>query len=334
MQEIENEILPKDDLMFKAIYGSSGSENILKSFISSVLKIKIKNIHYTTKEIINRPNKGKHNCLDVLVELDNGEKVNVEMQSEVNSKFDNRMLAYWSELYVNSFKAGEKYENLKKVYAIWIIDDNFFKGKIDFEENYHTKWKITEQKTGISNGYFENLEMHVLELPKMREYVKIKEREGEKLTLLEKWLIFIDYTNKELVDMAVRTEKELREAMAKYHELLQDDYMIRLYQHERRMKADAYTREQDMKKRANEEGRAAGLKAGRAEGLKEGREVGRAAGLKEGREAGRVEGLKEGREEGRKEEKKEIAKKMKDQNVPIDVIISTTGLTKKEIEKL
>ena len=73
MQEIENEILPKDDLMFKAIYGSSGSENILKSFISSVLKIKIKNLHYTTKEIINRPNKGKHNCLDVLVELDNGE---------------------------------------------------------------------------------------------------------------------------------------------------------------------------------------------------------------------------------------------------------------------
>jgi len=310
MQDLDFEILPKDDLMFKAIYGTSGSENILKSFISSVLKIKIKSIEYISKEIINRPNKGKHNCLDVLVVLDNGEKINVEMQSEVNSKFDNRMLAYWSELYVNSFKAGEKYENLKKVYAIWIIDDNFFKEKIDFEENYHTKWKITEQKTGISKGYFENLEMHVLELPKMRKYVTIKEKEGEELTLLEKWLIFIDYTNKELVDMAVRTEKELREAMAKYHELLQDEYMIRVYQHERRMKADAYTREQDMKKRATEEG----LKAGRAAGLK----AGRAAGLKEGRTAGL----------------KEVAKKMKEQNIPIDVIASTTGLAKKEIEKM
>jgi predicted transposase/invertase (TIGR01784 family) len=55
-------------------------------------------------------------------------------------------------------------------------------------------------------------------------------------------------------------------------------------------------------------------------------EKGRAEGLAEGRE--------EGRAEGRAEEKLEIAKNMKADGQPLDLIAKFTGLTIEEIEKL
>ena len=45
-------------------------------------------------------------------------------------------------------------------------------------------------------------------------------------------------------------------------------------------------------------------------------------------------GYNEGKAEGMAEKQAEIAKKMKDENINIDMIIKLTGLTKEEIEKL
>jgi len=45
------------------------------------------------------------------------------------------------------------------------------------------------------------------------------------------------------------------------------------------------------------------------------------------------EGIKEGRKEGRKEREKEIARSLKGK-VPVDIIISSTGLTAEEIAAL
>ena len=50
--------------------------------------------------------------------------------------------------------------------------------------------------------------------------------------------------------------------------------------------------------------------------------------------AGYDKGKKAGRQEGMIEEKTEIAKKMLEQNIPIEVISDCTGLTKEEIERL
>ena len=62
--------------------------------------------------------------------------------------------------------------------------------------------------------------------------------------------------------------------------------------------------------------------------------LGKEAGLEEGRAEGRAEGLAEGKTEGHKQAVREIAKKMKDEEVPIPTISRCTGLTKGEIDKL
>ena len=47
-----------------------------------------------------------------------------------------------------------------------------------------------------------------------------------------------------------------------------------------------------------------------------------------------IEGRAEGRAEGKNEKAKEIAKKLLELKIPIAQIITATGLSKKEIEKL
>ena len=68
------------------------------------------------------------------------------------------------------------------------------------------------------------------------------------------------------------------------------------------------------------------------------RETGREEGHKVGKEEGREEGHKEGKEEGRKEGAKQksfdIAKRMLEKGIDIEIISELTGLTEKEISKL
>lgn len=50
--------------------------------------------------------------------------------------------------------------------------------------------------------------------------------------------------------------------------------------------------------------------------------------------AGYYKGIKEGRKEGRKEGKIDVARKLLQQGITIEVISQVTGFTKEEIEKL
>ena len=72
------------------------------------------------------------------------------------------------------------------------------------------------------------------------------------------------------------------------------------------------------------EGRAEGLAKGREEGLAEGREVG----LAEGREVG----LAEGRAEGEMNKGLEVARQMKAEGLPVEMIARCTGLSIEQIE--
>ena len=73
-----------------------------------------------------------------------------------------------------------------------------------------------------------------------------------------------------------------------------------------------------------------GLKRGHAEGL--------AKGLAKGREEGRAEGLVKGRAEGlakgRAEERIEIARNMKANGLPVDLVAACSGLSPEEIAQL
>ena len=60
----------------------------------------------------------------------------------------------------------------------------------------------------------------------------------------------------------------------------------------------------------------------------------RKTGRKEGLEEGEKLGFEKGEKLGISKTKIETAKKMKEENIPLDIIVKITSLTKEEIEKL
>ena len=72
------------------------------------------------------------------------------------------------------------------------------------------------------------------------------------------------------------------------------------------------------------------VEKGRQEGMKKGVEKGRQEGMKKGVEKGRQEGMKKGVEKGRFQ----IIKAMLNLKLSDEIIIASTGIDKKELEKI
>ena len=102
--------------------------------------------------------------------------------------------------------------------------------------------------------------------------------------------------------MAVKTNLSLEEAVKQYEELIAIPGVVETAFRREMAEADIKANEEFM----------------------------RQAGISEGK----VEGRAEGRIEGMTLKQKEIAKKMLDQKINIQIIIQVTGLTKEELEEL
>ena len=89
---------------------------------------------------------------------------------------------------------------------------------------------------------------------------------------------------------------------------------------------DERRKNEEMRRKAAEEGLKEGMKAGLEKGVKKGRLEGIKEGIKEG--------MKEGLEKGEQKKQIEIARKMREDGISIDTIIKYTGLQSSDIENL
>ena len=93
---------------------------------------------------------------------------------------------------------------------------------------------------------------------------------------------------------------------------------------------DERRKNEEMRRKAAEEGLKEGMKAGLEKGVKKGR----LEGIKEGMKEGMKEGLEKGLEKGEQKKQIEIARKMREDGISIDIIIKYTGLQSSDIENL
>ena len=74
-------VTPKDDYVFKKIFGTKGNEEILQSFLEALLDIKINSLKLDLNtEILPDYYNGKVSRLDVLARLDDGTLVDIEIK--------------------------------------------------------------------------------------------------------------------------------------------------------------------------------------------------------------------------------------------------------------
>ena len=210
---------PKMDIIFQAIFGEVGSENITKDFLEKILKRKIEKISLDKNPILRRELKDdKLGVLDVVTELDGKEKCNIELQLIDKNNIIERMLYYWSKMYTRQIKAGDDYNKLEKTIVILIADFNI-KGLEEVE--YHSTWKIIETNSVKKLILTDKFELDIIELS------KIKGRENEKDQLLD-WLIFLENPESERVARKMEENENLKEAVEKLDRISEDEKMQRI----------------------------------------------------------------------------------------------------------
>lgn len=246
---------PTLDVVFQALFGEVGSENITRRFLEAILKQKVDNVDLSKNPILRANNvHDKVGILDIVAKINNIEYCNIEMQFTRKSAIIERILYYWSRIYSKQLKRGNTYSMLQKTIVILIADFNIdhLKGL-----EYHTSWKIIEEKYR-KTILTDKLEVRIIELPKIR---KMQNQNDELLD----WLFFLKNPKCERVVKKMKVNKELKQANDKLQTMSEDETMERLAW----WRYKAILDENTERSVGFDEGKAEGKAEGRAEATKE-----------------------------------------------------------------
>ena len=296
-QEQKFLMLPSVDFCFQELMED---KEILRGFCGAILRVppeEIEEIELLPKQLRKKHKEEKYGILDVHIRLNNGERMNIEMQSTSYDYWQERSLFYLSKMYTEQIKQGEDYESLKKCIHVGILNFNLFR-----HDRYYSRFHIWEDTS--REMYTDKFEIHILELTKLAQYEYPQ-------TELLRWAQFFGAKNREEMQMLAE----------------QDKYIDKAYRRLEEMSADEQKRcEYEMRQKAIRDHRHM-LASGRREGLREGRREG----LREGEKIGE----QRGKSEGKREKAMEMALKMLERSRDTaEEIAELTGLTLEEIQTL
>ena len=323
------------DWSFKKIFGTEVNKDILIEFLKVIFpQYAISDITYVPTEQLGIMEDDRKAIFDVLCRTVDGKTFLVEMQRGYQKHFFERALFYTSFPIMKQGKKALAEEARGNRPWDFSLDGVFFLGILNFK---YEDDEMTEHRYRLMEATSKKLMTDKLEFVFV-EVEKFDKGEDELETDLDKWL----YLLKNMSNLLKRPERLRDRIFTKLFdvaELAQLDDEDRInYIKSMNTERDTYNQIEYARESGREEGREEGHKVGKEEGLKEGREEGRKEGkeegLKEGHKEGKEEGIKEGREEGAKQNSCDIAKRMLEKGIDIEIISELTGLTEKEISKL
>ena len=301
---------PKIDVVFQSLF-SKKNEKITKAFAEAILDEKVRKITINDdKELFRERPEDKLGILDLELDINDSEKVDVEIQLVDRSNIQERLLFYFSKLYYNEVKKGDDYKKAKRVVMVAILDYDLDLTKEI--KNMETIWQLRE-KNARDLVLTDKVEIAIIELSKVRaEYEKNKNNKKAQ------WALFIDDPNTKEVEEIMKENEDIEEAVVTVHKMTEDEKMRRLAD----LREKAIMDEKAIRRKGYEDGHALGHEAGLKEGIEEG--------IKEGIQ----QGIQQGQKEGHESEKINIAKKLKSKRMSIEEIAEITGLEEEKIKKL
>lgn len=201
---------PKNDVIFKKIFGQH--PNILKSFLNSMLPLpegqEIVELEYLTPEMIPETFLEKFTSVDVRCKDNHGRQFLVEMQMNWTTAFKQRVLFNASKAYVTQAEKGFEYSQLKPVYALNLINQNY----LPQSPEYYHHYAVVHMQD--SNEKLEGLEFVFIELEKF----KAKNIREKKLQVL--WLRFLTeiHDKSENISEELLEHPEIKQAIKFVHE--------------------------------------------------------------------------------------------------------------------
>lgn len=178
---------PKNDFLFKRLFGTEKNKDILIYFINSILHLEgedsVQDVTYL--KTIQDPEVAykKQSVVDVLCRDQKGTQFIIEMQVAKTPGFEERAQFYAAKAYINQMNSGGKYQDLKEVIFIAITDYVMFSNKSTWKSDHVTLDKKTfEQDLKAFSFTF-------VELPKFAKTI------GQLYTVEDKWTYFFKHAH-------------------------------------------------------------------------------------------------------------------------------------------
>ena len=251
-------MLPTVDFCFKELMQNS---KVRQGFIAALLGKDPEEIRETTilpTSTRQEYEDDKLGILDVAVSLQDGTKLDLEMQVLNFAYWTNRILFYLSKMYTGQLKKGDPYDNLKKCIHVSVLDF------IHFPEDKRCYHKISfcDVKTGIP--YTDLMELHILELRKLPE--KARNEEG-----VIRWMRFFNGKKKEDFEEMAKTDQYMAEAFSELEKLSADERKRLEYEAREKAVRDYNSLMGGELRRGLERGIEEGKKQGLEQGIEQGR---------------------------------------------------------------
>ena len=295
------------DWAMKRLLRDKANFVVLEGFLSELLQDNIK-IHRILESEGNKEDESdKFNRVDVLAENNKKELIIIEVQNTRELYYFQRMLYGVSKAITEYIHEGDLYAEVRKVYSINIVyfdlgqgSDYIYRGVTDFR--------------GIHSG-------DTLRLSTKQRNTFVKENAGE---------IFPEYYVLRVNEFDDRAKTPLDE----WVRFLKSGIIDENTTAKGLQAARERLRVSDMSDMDNIRIQWDVLTTAHGEGWDEGKAEGRAEGKAEGKAEGLAEGREKGIQEGIEQEKKETAKKLLEKGIPVETIMTCTGLSLTEIQQL
>jgi predicted transposase/invertase (TIGR01784 family) len=177
-------------------------QRVRNSFIAALLDIPLSQIQETTLlPTIQDPlyADGKLSILDVLVQIQDGRRLNLEMQVAPFAYWNERKSYYLSKMFVDQIHSGETYGDLRKCIHVSILDHTLYKE----DDRCYRSWMFCDIDTKkVVSDLFE---FKIIELRKPVQ-------EGSVSKKLSDWIQFFSGTRKEDFEMIASRNEAVKEA--------------------------------------------------------------------------------------------------------------------------
>ena len=200
----------KNDLMFKMVFCTKNSKENLIKFLQRIYDKNIVDIEYEPVVLEDKYIRTRKKYVDLIVKLDNGQIVNVEINTSNMKYVKARNFCYIASSYIANVKRSDNYDNINKHIQI-----NFTWG---LKEEYKIEEKYKIRNEDNTKAYLKNLEIIEYNMDKiMKGYYN----NDEEIIKKYKTIIMLDLEPKEI--KRIGDGDEFMESMSKRVEELNSD---------------------------------------------------------------------------------------------------------------
>lgn len=196
---MNQKFVSKSNFVLRKVLNSENSLDILQDFIETFLNLKIKEIKlnpYLKIKSNYLPSEENFGIADVRIKTYDDKVLNVGIQFIDGIYVQNKLLLYYAQIHANQLEYDEN-RKLAKTITINLLDFKYFSSK-----EYHKKILI---KAGeLDKSLCENLELHVIELPKFKINVE------NNLSKKDYWMSYLVGSDNVLIEKALNANDKIK----------------------------------------------------------------------------------------------------------------------------